>query len=63
MLQGGVIILVGDLTGRCLHLLRRIEGQGEIVSPLFGIEGAKVEGLWVEMVDQRAESHAIVPAA
>lgn len=39
------------------------EGQFEIMPALFGREGAVVEGVGQEMMNQRAKSQPVCPAA
>ena len=44
------------------HLLGHVESQGEVVPPVPRVELVKFEGLRVEVVDERAEGDAVVPA-
>ena len=44
------------------HLLWNIEGEGEVVPPVSRVQLVELEGLRVEVVDERAERDAVVPA-
>ena len=44
------------------NLLCHVEGEGEVVPPVPRVELVKFEGLRVEVVDERAEGDAVVPA-
>ena len=38
-----------------------VEGEGEVVPPVSRVQLVEVEGLWVEVVDERAKRNAVVP--
>lgn len=46
----------------CEYVLRCAEGEVEVVPPVLRVQLLVVEGVRVEVVDERAEGHAVVPA-
>ena len=56
------LTLTQPLTETRGNLLCHVESQGEVVPPVPRVELVKFEGLRVEVVDERAEGDAVVPA-
>ena len=54
--------LMADRVDKSRHLLCHIEGEGEVVPPVSRVQFVKFERLRVEVVDERAERDAVVPA-
>jgi len=55
---------VVDVQQRCdvCLLFSGVEGQGEVVSSLLGVQLVKVEGIREEVMDESTERHTVVPA-